>query len=315
MTTSSSPLSVYLDWNVMQDVIDGRLPELTDCLSLGQDSGLALVPYSFEHVTEATRGLNVGDPRAEELLAGISAVTGDLYWTREEDGSTWESDRDPRTLLTGKAALEALEEEPLVAAMTGLLMPLLKTACRAALASYAQQGVDVSDLEQRIDALPPSMSAMSEIPEVFTQASRRARRQVEEAGFDPSRLGNVLPAEATRAIDELLAAGGHETSFAEMMAAGRRIAGDRELPPADAAAANAALASFGYRRDKWKVSDASVNSDGIHLEFASHADVFVTQDAKLRARAKAVMHGLGARTIVVISEEAVEHLRRAVGAG
>jgi len=82
----------------------------------------------------------------------------------------------------------------------------------------------------------------------------------------------------------VLAATSQPTNFAEMMANGRRTSGEHGLPAADAAASSAALAAFGYRRDKGRVSDASVQSDAIHLEFAALADVFVTQDTKLRAR-------------------------------
>ncbi len=77
------------------------------------------------------------------------------------------------------------------------------------------------------------------------------------------------------------------------------------------------LGTMGYNRDKASVGAASRISDISHIDLGLKADLFVTDDRRLRNRALVTVHELGLHVRVAGIEDAVEVLneltRPAVG--
>lgn len=316
-TPADRPLAIYLDWNVMQGVIDGHLHDLEDLLLVGRASGRLVVPYSFEHVTEATRGLDRTDPRTSAVIDGIAHITGSVFW-RLEGGQVLQSLLDPRQLPLGLVGvLAGLDDEPVVAAMAEVLMPAAKVFARQALEAYRQpdpekEPIEIDDLLERLETLPDTMAAIVDISELLVQAGRRASQLMEDEGFDPCKLGNAAPGEIVGVLDAVLQQQDPPTTIGDLLALWRENVAQHGTAGFDTPAMNALLGFFGYRRDGEKTTDASVQSDSNHLEFAKVADMFVTRDRRLRARASAVMEERGVVTQVLNVGEAVGLLSQAL---
>jgi hypothetical protein len=320
---SERPAIVYLDYNVMVFLFDGRLPDLRACLDEHLQRGDILVPFAREHVVESMRDVDGASDevraRAWWLLDEMSALTGDLYFltdlhTDELRLVTWH----PREVYQETVAPQALDDQTPDAAD-----PLLRAVFQVGVAMWAgvlaqieSAGTDLTDLRERLDALLERdtnvQQASDELMQIIFTAISRSTHHLDAQGFSPSRMNNETTESVSSKIDEKLTQAGSldlqgiQTWIAENAPklGNHPIAGHLGM-----------VGTFGYNRDKASTGAASRISDLGHANLGLRADVFVTDDRRLRNKAGATVHELELGVVVAGVDDAIQAIAEVVEKG
>ena len=321
---SVRPIVVYLDYNVMVFLFDGRLPELRACLDEHLQRGDILVPFTREHVVEAMRDVDDASDevraRAWWLLDEMSALTGDLYFltdlhTGELRLLTW----NPREVYQETVAPQPLDDppdDPLLAVAEQAVHAQMRLGIRmwaVLLDQFEAGGTDVSDLRERLDALLERemdvQQASDELMQIMFTATSRSTHHLDAQGFSPNRMNNETTESVSSKIDEKLTEAGtlDLQGIQTWMAENAPKLGNHPI-----AGHLGMLGTFGYNRDKASSRAASRISDLGHANLGLRADVFVTDDRRLRNRARATAHELRLPVVIAGLDDAVQAIRGSV---
>ena len=318
------PAVVYLDWNVMQDVIDGRDAGLTSVLHDLRSAGFILVPFTREHVVEGVRGLALDTPegraRMAAVIAGISNLTDDVYFYEDQKSERfiltdwppaavyeWTVEERSEPLSSDDPKMEAARRQ------LDLMMEIATNAIRNTIITVGQHGTSVEDLLEKVDGLStvadPSARMIRGSGLMF-EALRRTAWSLEQYGFAPKEMNNIPPGELAAEIDARLKRAGSPMSLEEIDRwSASNVKGYGKHP---VAARIGMLAAVGYRSDPRKISAESQMSDLGHANLGLHADLFVTNDRRFRDRCRVAAEQLQLGVLVASSAEAAQILQNLV---
>lgn len=308
---------VYLDWHIYSGLRQGSLDaELLGLVERASAAGLAVFPYTGEHLTEAFRGIDraPGDIRAlrRAIFEIIRRVSGGIYWHFRDGAplgvlSAWDPE-DAFATINEDSTLDELAAsllDPGHQAVFRGLGEVTWAATRDALhAMETSSGVPLMDL---LPAVPRTTRELAAMGRVIAEASHRLIRRTNALGLDPRALNAAASSHTVAQVDQRLRATvGLDTGA---LVDRHTVSGPLVGAPLRAVGLNAVLQSAGFRQDR-SPSHEGATSDGHHLAFAVAADVFVTNDRKLADRARAVAEGVESTVAISDARRLQEALQR-----
>lgn len=268
---------VYLDWNVMESVIVGERAGLAGILGEAQTANRLVVPFSTHHLSDIVRPIDDDSSdelreKVDSLLRSLGDVTRDCYLGADAEGNLYLESLKPWDALVALSRRIETSTSELQAQGTSLRSVLLR------LFQEASTTIQVDDLVARLNLT--NLTDLTEMANIWHERNRRISKSIDHLGFGPGHLNNEPSEQVVEVVTQRIRGLGLDPEQIHQV---MRAHG---YPDSDFA--KRLWLIQGYQRDRGGKSLDNQVADLGHLQMGLQCDVFVTDDRKLRMRAKAI---------------------------
>lgn len=329
---------VYLDWNVVSNLKKCPNEHYTALLALIRTHRSRLwIPYSLAHLRDLHRGYDATDPQKVRLtyrdLGNLVLLTKcmclETTHKQHKPRKMW---RDPYEYfedLEAHAQEEPFTFEGITSAFTDSSIPevnelggvLLNLFELTPMPYPAQHSPELASLfpnwreKGNMAGLMQDIFGLTERAQKDFTYTRELRAMVDNGlpGVSPSAVSSAAPLGAFDRIDQLVSPLIGGQSFTKMLEGiqGKTASEDKPKSEWDRFIESYYMLDlFGYKRDEASARKHFPNTldDITHAYMAGHCDIFIAEDAKLRAKAAAVYGQMNVFTRICTPEEAVKEL-------